>query len=160
MDQHDLATKQAQTDNWFHGRGKLVYDPVRPGLKSKNKWWVVVELDRGITDYYRWWVNKEILNPLGFERKGLQMPAWGAHMSIVRGEQPRPDKLHLWNKYNGETVDFRYSYVVRQSGDTTGGDRPDVFWFVDSICAKGKALRDELGFPSNWKFHITVGRTY
>ncbi|HYG36765.1 MAG TPA: hypothetical protein VEC99_18375 [Clostridia bacterium] len=147
-------------EDWHKGTGRIVYDPPRPGLKRKRDWWVVVELDQGITDYYRWWVNRMLLNPLGFERKGLQMPSWGPHMSIIRGEKPWPDKMHLWKKYDGQQVEFHYDYKVRQSGDTTGADRPDNYWFVDAVCPLGTQMREEFGYKSDWKFHITVGRTY
>lgn len=182
MDQYTTATKQAQTENWFHGRGKLVYDPFRGEMKSKTTWWVVVELDESITDYYRWWANRHI-NPLRYceadkyvakpgggreftwpslrdKREDLVVPAWGAHMSIVRGEEPRDELKHLWKKYDGQIVDFRYSNNLRFSGDTSNIDpaKHGVYWFVDAICDVGKKVRDEFRLPSNWKFHITVGR--
>ena len=45
---------------WLTGTGIIRYDPPRPGLKTRIKWWCVVDIDREITRYYRWWVKKEL----------------------------------------------------------------------------------------------------
>lgn len=166
--------KDVDTTHWFTSKGKVVYDPDRGDMKAKTKWWVIVELDKGITDYYRWWANRYI-NPLRYtaedrqhwqwknlkdKSQDLLLPAWGPHMSIVRGEKPWPNKMHLWKKYDGAVVEFKYSCNVRYSGDTQDmGEKNGVYWFVDSVCDVGKQIRDELGFKSDWTFHITVGRT-
>lgn len=138
---------------WHTGYGYIKYDPYRPGLKRKKNWWAVVTVDREITRYYRWWVKKE-------NWIELCQPSWDAHISIIRGEKPPKNLEHLWKKYDGQKIEFRYKHHVRQSGDTTGGDRPDHYWFIEVDCPKLKEIRDEFGFPSNWKFHITVGRTW
>ena len=159
--------------NWHTGVGRVVYDPNRGDMKNKIHWWAVVELDRSITDYYRWWANRHI-NPLRYDafdrqkqswaqlkdkRFDLLEPSWGAHMSIIRGEKPREAKMDLWKKYHGKQVEFKYSNNVRYSGDTSDvGDKNGVYWFVDATCDVGKTIRDELGFASNWAFHITIGR--
>jgi hypothetical protein len=166
--------KDVDTSDWFEGQGIIVYDPDRGDMKTRTKWWVVVNLDRGITDYYRHWANKQI-NPLRYDtldrqraswklncdrREDLLVPAWGAHMSIIRGEKPYPDKMHLWKKYDGQKVDFKYSYNVRYSGDTMDrGEKNGVYWFVDAVCDVGKQMREEFNLKSDWTFHITVGRT-
>lgn len=176
--------KDVDTTDWFTGRGIMIYDPRRGAMKNRTEWWAVVELDRSITDYYRWWANKYI-NPLRYteedrykptpdgknrtytwhelkdKREDLLEPAWGAHMSIIRGEKPRPELMHLWKKYHGQEVEFKYSNNVRFSGDTgnTPEEKVGVYWFVDAVCDVGKTMRDELRLPSNWTFHITVGRT-
>lgn len=162
------------TTNWFTGKGTIVYDPDRGDMKARTKWWVVVNLDQGITDYYRWWANR-CVNPLrvsaedrtkqsyklrGVQDEDLLVPAWGAHMTIIRGEKPREAQMHLWRKYDGQTVDFKYSPNVRYSGDTKDvGEKNGRYWFIDAVCPLGKQMRDEFGFASNWTFHITVGRT-
>lgn len=166
--------------DWLTGKGKVVYDPFRGGMKNKIDWWCVIELDDSITDYYRWWANKYV-NPLGYtdadkydakgnftwhslrdKREDLMLPSWGAHMSIVRGEKPREDLMHLWRKYHGQIVEFKYSPNVRFSGDTSGSsmdpDKQGVYWFIDAKCELGTHIRDELEKPSHWNFHITVGR--
>lgn len=154
-----------QDGNWHRGKGVIRYDPPRPGMKRRTDWWCIIDVDREITRYYRWWIDREILNITGVDGFGLKQPSWDAHITIIRGandiRQVPPEKLKaLWKKYNGMEVEFLYQHNVRQSGDTTGGDRPDHYWFIDVECPKGKFIRDELGLPSHWKLHLTVGRTY
>ncbi len=138
---------------WHTGYGYIKYDPPRGRMKKKTNWWAVVNIDREITRYYRWWIQKEL-------HVELCKPSWDAHVSIIRGEQPPIELQHLWKKYDGQRVEFKYKHCVRQSGDTTGNDRPDHYWFVEVDCPLLKQIRDEFGFPSNWKQHITVGRTW
>ena len=135
------------------GSGIIKYDPPRYGMKKKTQWWAVVEVDKEITRYFRWWIKKELWID-------LCQPSWDAHISIIRGERPSNDKKDLWKKYDGMKIDFKYSLNVRQSGDTTGWDRPSHFWFVEVECPQLKQIRDEFGFPSDWKQHITIGRTW
>jgi len=138
---------------WHTGYGYIKYDPYRGSMKKRTSWWAVVEIDCEITRYFRWWVKKEFWID-------LKQPSWDAHISIIRGERPPEDLQHLWKKYDGQRVEFKYKHHVRQSGDTTGSDRPDYYWFVEVDCPLLKQIRDEFGFPSDWKQHITIGRTY
>lgn len=140
------------------GTGVLVYDPHRPGMKTKTDWWIVVNVDSEICRYYRWWVWRRYMIE-------LKQPSWGAHVSVLRGGEPRANKKHLWKKYQGEQIDLEYSHNVRQAGDTTGGDRPNHYWFVDVWSERLNEIRDELGFSLEFqgkpiKYHLTVGRTY
>ena len=138
---------------YHKGTGIIKYDPPRPGMKKRTQWWAVVNVDREITRYFRWMVKKNLWID-------LCQPSWDAHISIIRGERPPEDKMHLWKKYDGQEIEFKYSVNVRQSGDTTGWDRPDHFWFVEVECPMLKQIREEFGFKSNWKQHITIGRTW
>jgi len=133
--------------------GTIIYDPYRGKMKKKTDWWAVVEVDKEITRYFRWWVEREL-------NIKLHKPSWDAHISIIRGEKPSIEKLYLWKKYHEKKINFKFSVNVRQTGDTTGGDRPDNFWFVEVECPFLKEMREEFGFPSDWKQHITIGRTW
>lgn len=140
------------------GTGVLVYDPHRPGMKSKTDWWIVVNTDSEICRYYRWWVYRRYMLE-------LQKPSWGAHVSVLRGGKPAADKMHLWKKHQGEKIEFVYEPVVYHSGDTPRGDHPDVFWYVDVWSERLNEIRAELGFTNEFqgkpiKYHLTVGRTY
>lgn len=140
------------------GTGVLIYDPYRGKMKRNTNWWIVVNTDDEIARYYRWWVMRRYWID-------LKDPSWGAHISVLRGGKPRDEKQHLWKKYQGEKIDFAYSPNVRQSGDTTGGDRPNHFWFVDVWSDRLTEIRKELGFTTVFdgkpiKYHMTIGRTY
>jgi hypothetical protein len=136
---------------WHSGTGTIIYDPWRGEMKRRTKNWAVVDVDREITRYYRWWVMKE-------KWIELYQPSWDAHISIVRGERlPNPE---FWKKYHGRKIEFKYKHEVRRSGDTTGNDRPDHYWFVEVDAPFLNEIRTELGLVTGWKFHLTIGRTY
>ena len=139
---------------WHETTGKIVYDPWRGNLKKKRDWWCVVEVDKEITRYYRWWIERR------YHIKGLCQPSWDAHVSVIRGEKPRSELMHLWKKYHGQRVPLRYKHFPRQSGDTTGYDRPDNYWFVEVQSPFLLNIREEFDFPTHWKLHLTVGRTW
>lgn len=138
---------------WHKSTGVIQYDPPRYGMKRKTTWWAVVNVDKEITRYYRWWVKNRYW-------VDLCQPSWDAHISILRGEEPDPQLQHLWKKYDGRKVEFEYSHNVRQSGDTTGFNRPDNYWFVDVKCQFLLDIRKELNRPTHWKLHLTTGRTW
>lgn len=156
---------------WLKAKARIKYDPPRPGMRRRTQWWAVANIIDGydICRYYRWWVEKEILNPLGISNIGsvkkypfmkLDEPSWGAHVSIIRGEKPRDDLMHLWKKYDGKVIDIEYSHNVRQTGDTTGGDRPDNFWFIEVRAPELINIRKELEKPYDWPLHMTIGRVW
>lgn len=137
--------------------GRLIYDPHRPGLKKRTKWWCIITVDREITKYYRWWIQREL------HIKELKQPSWNAHISINRGEEPDDNLKYLWKKYHGEMVEFKYKHYPICSGDRnfdSRENRPDNFWFVEVVCPRAIEIREELNRPTHWKLHITVGRTW
>lgn len=136
---------------WHTGTGTIIYDPYRGHMKHKTNWWCVVEMDREITRYYRWWVWRKH----GIE---LYQPSWDAHVSVIRGEEPYTNKLHLWKKYHKEIITLEYKQHPRWAGDTE--DDYKHHWFVEIDCPKLIDIRREFGLPHNWKLHLTIGRTY
>lgn len=129
---------------WHESTGIIKYDPPRPGLRKKRDWWAIVKVDREITRYYRWWVKSRYWID-------LCQPSWDAHISIVRGEKPEHHLMHLWKKYDGHKVNFKYGHDVQQNGH---------FWFVDVDCPFLLDIRKELNRPTNWNLHLTIGRTW
>ena len=144
---------------WFQSKGKVVYDPPRPGLKKKPHKWCILQVDREITRFFRWQVDKE-MNPAGFESAKLCQPSWDAHVSIVRGELDLRWAKHpeRWKEHDGKWVDFYFNYFVRQTDPKKG--ETDDYWFVDVICDFGTQIREELGLRTDFKFHLTIGRTW
>jgi len=135
--------------------GKLVYDPYRGDMKNRTEWWCVVQVDREITRYYRYWVRC---------RYGIELfqPSWDAHTSVVRGEKPRTEKLRaLWGKYQGERVEFEYG-IEPYNGNAKGTkhDNAEVFWMIDVFCPRFNEIRDEFGLRTFYNYHLTIGRTY
>ena len=151
--------------DWFSTSGRIVYDPPRGDMKTRVQWWCVITLDREITAYYRWFLRQhwwEVENR-GMRRPYYQ-PAWDAHVSVVRGEKPKNPEA--WKRWNGKEVELFYSNNIRQTGDTTGFDRPDHFWFVETKCPMVWKIREELGLPiadpkgKPFTLHLTIARAY
>ena len=141
----------------FHcGSGIVVYDPYRGGMKRRTKGWCVVEVDKEVTRYFRWWLMRE-------KHIHLRPPSWDAHISIVRGETLDPSVQHLWKKYHGQKVTFFYQHVSAykqaRSGKRGGPDDGEYYW-VDVECPLMDTIRSELKLRKGWHFHITFGRTY
>ncbi len=160
---------------WFKSKGVIRYDPVRLGLNSvdrngrqnRDRWWVIVDVDPEICRYYRWWVMRKILNPLGFEKRKdaikhgfhfIDHPSHGAHISVVRGEKPDDAHMYLWKKYDWQRVEFEYQHGPIQT--TIDRDGQNNYWFVEVRSEFLKNIRLELGRPVNWNFHLTVGRIW
>lgn len=151
----------------FKSTGILRYDPPRGDMKRNVRNWLVLETCHGIVLYYGDYVRR---NPTfwGESRIDLKMPSWGSHVSVVRGEHIRQDFYDRhWRKYEGEVVEFEYSHLVRRSGDTTPGERPENFWFLDVHCDRLMDIRRELGLRTSspidgrpFTSHLTIGRVY
>lgn len=157
-------------EGWLKSRGVLRYDPYRGKMKKNTKYWCVVETDSEINRLYRYMVDRNLLNITMEPGFGLMQPSGGPHISVIRGERdvrkakdgskvPQDHIDALWGKYQGREVDFLYNVRVRQSGDTTK-DRPGHYWFLEVDCPFLKDIRDEFDLPSDWRLHLTVGRTY
>lgn len=137
--------------DYHHGSGVITYDPYRGDMKQRTMGWCVVNVDREITRYYRWWLQRE-------KHIHLVPPSWDAHISIVRGERLRSSVEHFWKKYQGKKVDFQYQHgEYHCANDVKNGG---MYYWVDVECPMFSEIRKELNLPVGWKFHITIGRTY
>ena len=133
------------TTMWHESTGKIVYDPYRPGMKKRTEWWCIVEVDREITRYYRWWLEREM------HLHSLVQPAWDAHISVIRGEKPKPQLMKMWKKYHGKIVKFRYEHNPRRS-------TRDDYWTVEVDCPFLVNIRKEFERPFNWPLHLSIGK--
>ena len=131
----------------FKCRGRIVYDPFRAGMKKRTEWWAVIEVDKEITRYYRWWLQRTY-------HLQLDAPAWDAHISIFRGEKPKPELQHLWKKYDGQIVEFSFM-PNPYCADVEDGRH---FWVIDVDCPIVNDIRREMCRPTQWAPHITIAR--
>jgi len=150
--------------------GRIKYDPPRPGMRKKKRasgasnvdYWCILQVDKEITRYYRWLIERRLWGLTAIQPDWLCQPSWDAHVSIVRGETPRRN-LDLWKKYDGVSVEFTYAHHPRK---TTMDDRKNRyakdgdFWFIEVECPLIDHIRDELGLRVHHRYHLTVGRTY
>lgn len=138
-------------ENWHDGTGIIKYDPFRGQMKSDTNGWCVIETDREITRYYRWWLQKE---------KGLilDQPSWDAHISVVRGER-HATKHKNWKKGHNCHVEFQYEHGDVQT--TKDADQPGMFYWIRVRCRAVDELRADLNLVTSWKtHHLTIGRTH
>ena len=106
--------------------------------------WVIARCDDDIIEYYRW---------MYFKKKHIKLmrPKFGAHVSLVRGEEEGITKGTWEPNMSGEEIEFSYD-----------GDIIDVFnyvwmkvWGDDLI-----KIRNKVGLKDPIKpFHMTIGRT-
>lgn len=133
-------------ENWAKATGKLVYNPHRPDIRKKfahDDWRLVVEVDRGFSLYYNWWVQKM----WGLR---LQLPVWKTHITILNGKQNvEPTFRKIWKKYEGKKIEFEFSPALEQHWK---------FFVLPVRCERFNEIRRELGLPDWDKYHITFGR--
>lgn len=134
----------------FKSSGRLIYDPtieLRTNTTTED-WWLILRCDEEIARYYRWLIAREhhvdhLVRPV------LLKPAWGAHISILRGEKPTHPEF--WKKDHGSMIRFEYSGKMRNNGKH--------FW-LDIESDDIADIRDRLGLgrkPKFSNFHLTVG---
>lgn len=130
--------------------------------RNQYHYWAVATVEFDLARYYRWFVDRELLNLTDVEGMGLIAPSHIPHISITRGindliEVPKEERRALWGKYEGEEIEFTYEPDLRFTGDTTG-DRPAVHWFLVVNAPKLKQIREEFDIPTNWNLHLTIGK--
>lgn len=106
--------------------------------------WIIAKCDDGLVDYYRWWYwNKNHVK--------LMRPKFGAHISIVRGEEEGIEKGNWERNMEGPEITFFYSNEIM--------DVHNYVWMPvwgDDLFR----IRREVGLSEPIKsFHMTVGRT-
>ena len=140
---------------WFKGTGTLVYDPKRKNKKNTHDW-LVLEVDREITRYFRWFIDHELVNITGAVDHGVLQPSGDAHVSVLRGAGdlrniPRNHRDAMWKKYQGRKVDFLYSPEVKLA--------KGKFWYVEVKCPWLLELREwEWDVPFDFGMHLTVAK--
>lgn len=87
----------------FRSFGYLRYDPRMEGQKVLEPYWLILQCDEELCRYYRHWVQ------VGCYTK-IWRPAWGAHISVIRGEKPRNPAL--WAKNSAKKVSFEYKHEI------------------------------------------------
>lgn len=132
---------------WFKGFGWLEYNPQRPEIKktrAADDWWLVLNVPGDVCKYYSWWAKQKGVT--------LQLPVWRPHVTILNGRSPvRKENRHLWKKHHGEKIYFEYSNEF---------DVNWKFWTLPVRSARMQEIRHELGFDTNEKIHLTIGREH
>jgi hypothetical protein len=127
----------------YRSTGRLLYDPQHDRLGC-GPWWCILDACDELLRFYRYQAQRE-------DRVILQAPAWGAHVSVVRGETvPKPA---AWGKYAGEEIEFSYDPEIGWGNNT-------VYWWLDVQCPRLEDIREELGLPRKppYRLHLTLGK--
>lgn len=170
MNSAKLHSVNAMKGNFMKGQATVVYDPARPGLKTRNTGWAVANVKGGhdIHRYYEYWIKK-IINPLDIQVQGslkkypfvnVCQPSWGTHISLVRGEFIKPHLRNLWKKYAGKTFDFEYELDAHEVTSGYNKDDQGSFWVTDIKSDDLLNIRAELGLKTDWPLHMTVARIW
>jgi hypothetical protein len=126
-------------------KGILRYSPKLLGERVSDKWWLVLDVHQDLSNLYRhlFWLNNH-------RCRKLQKPAWGAHVSVLRNEEPPDEKKHLWEKYADQEIEFEYTTFVGNNGE---------HWWLPVICEELLDIRTEMGLPRDpyYPLHLTFG---
>ncbi len=119
----------------FEGKAKVEY----------HMSWIIAKCDDALVEYYRWWFWKE-------KHIKLMRPKFGAHISIVRGEEEGIKEGNWEVNHDGELITFQYT--------------PDILEVYNYVWLQvyGEDLnkvREKVGLSREplKPFHMTVGRT-
>lgn len=93
---------------WFKSTGRLRYNPVVRDLPLGENW-LILDCDQNILKYYQYWLKK---NAYVFDR-----PAWGSHISVIRGESISTNYKDKWGFNNGSLFSFEYEVEYKTNGD-------------------------------------------
>jgi hypothetical protein len=151
--------------------GYLKFDPIPikdPSGKMFKEWWLIVQIPGELGDYYRFLLEKEhglytwnsYQSNLYTQEKlhlglKIQRPAWGAHISVIRGETPlTEDPYQTWStfkdQYDGQEIMFDYELQPKTNGR---------HWWLKIFAPELNTLRSAMGYPAHGLFglHLTLG---
>jgi len=139
--QHNIV-KEATA--MFTSIGTIKVGPMTKSIKTDSSGWVVIKADNDLTRYY--------IKQFNFANRAkdiqLMFPAWGGHISIVRGEDIK-DKNYL-SSLNDKKISFSYDPEVKGNGNH--------FW-LKVECPEAENIREKLGLykKTRFDFHLTIG---
>jgi hypothetical protein len=142
--------------------GFLNYNPKREGLRKRPNNWVILDLHRDVTRYFRWFIEKNVTQ-FGLTKINLCQPSWDAHVSIIRGDNDlRGANSFLikknWGKGQGKKIAIDIlPETLKMKKDR---DNPGFFFIVDIVSDELSAIRSSFGLNGQYNLHLTVGRTW
>lgn len=109
-------------------------------LKLFNKW-VLLECDRSIAQYYCSLYSMEY-----FYKPKIQIPLWGAHISVVRGEILLSQ---FKDEIQGMEIEFYYVNTMFTNG---------VHFWLPVICPILDDIRELFGLGRGYvNYHLSIG---
>lgn len=141
--------------------GYLEYDP-QNNKTRQEPWWLILKCSVGLMKMYHYFIEREASKVVSSKILGKHIPdfpliqtgvkvgksAWGPHISITRGEEPK--NKNIWKKYVNRKIYFAYDpNIINQ----------DSYWFLKVHCNLLYDIRTELGLSPLplVPFHLTIG---
>jgi len=108
-----------------------------------TKWWLIIECDPDLGRYWRWLYEKH-----HHHLRQLQAPLWGAHVSVIRDEEP--PNLELWEQAPQPIVTLDYDHEPQETAD---------YIWLRVNCEAALDYREALGLPRQppTPLHLTIG---
>ncbi len=108
-----------------------------------TKWWLIIECDPELGRYLRY--QFEIKT---YGTKKVQAPLWGAHISVIRNEEP-PVKTN-WEQFQAQKIEFKYKPNIQET---------EGYLWVPVQCELALKHREELGLSREPELplHLTIG---
>lgn len=130
---------------WFDCQGYLKYSPKRLGDHVSPNWWLTAQYDNEVAKYFRKLYELSV-----WRTAKLMKPAWDAHVTIIRNEEPPLHNQSRWEMWPGQWVWTR----VYLEPETNG----EYYWFP-VYCPAANVLRRELGLGTpSIPYHLSFGR--
>jgi len=126
-------------NQYYFAKGKIRY---------KGEW-ITIDVPHGLTNYYRWWVEK-------FLWKKTSTSYHSPHITCLAGKHEKGlDKHPQWGKYDGQEVEFKYYTKIHT--DAPWFFKGQYFW-LQVECPLVSKIRTELGLKPNlkWPLHTTI----
>jgi len=130
---------------WEKSAGRLRYSPKLLGEHASEKWWLVLDCDPEIGRYYR-----HLFSAYRFHAEQIERPAWKEHITVIRDEEPLDNFKSLWEKYEGQSVEFLYHTEPQSNGE---------YWWLNVECEFLLMIRTELGLKRepHYPLHLSIG---
>ena len=125
-----------------HCQALLDVEPRTACGRGGNPWWLIARCDPEIVEYYKWWVKRA-------HQIHLHRPLFGAHVSVMRGEQPSRGH-ELWGSHQDLSVEIKYGHAITHAHG---------YWFLPVECEALEQLRLSFGLEARpqFGFHLTIG---
>jgi hypothetical protein len=159
---HNEKKEQKKEVSSSAGTARIIFDPIAIKGNTFKEFWIIAVTENDLGDYYKDKIEREFflkkwINIFDCETRQeniniglrIQRPAWGAHISVVRGEAVDLNN-EFKNKYNNKAIQFEYNVYPITSGE---------HWWLEVNCPELLDLRENLGLPRDprWNLHLTIG---
>lgn len=114
-------------------------------VKTKTRdWTAIVKVNPRVTSPH--------LRNIRAQGTAISQPAWGPHITVVRGEAPSRGFGQHWGAGDGSTIEFEITSEPRKN--------KKGHWWLDITSPTLEKIRTDLGLNPNPRipFHLTIGK--